>query len=158
MKIYYETSLINFKAWGGAVNTLNGLTFKQCNELEAMLEEYYPEGMSATQLNDILWFEEDWIAELLGFKNWEHLERANKGYNKITVKIYNIHWVVEEEGLLTEEGRARVAALPKECNIEIEDEEEIAKYLEDKEGYIENKLEEIDDYFSQDAFEFEEVE
>jgi hypothetical protein len=30
------------------------------------MEDLYPDGLSETQLNDILWFEEDWIFEMLG--------------------------------------------------------------------------------------------
>ena len=32
---------------------------------------------SDTEINDLFWFEEDFIAELLGFDNWEALERHN---------------------------------------------------------------------------------
>lgn len=79
MKIYTENSLENFEAWSGGADTLRTLTHEQCEELEAILEEAYPDGMSATQLNDILWFEYDWIAEMLGFEDWEALERYNNG-------------------------------------------------------------------------------
>lgn len=39
----------------------------------------YPDGMSETELNDLLWFEDDTIAEWLGFEDWEALERLNNG-------------------------------------------------------------------------------
>ena len=32
---------------------------------------------TATEINDLFWFEEDFIARLLGFDSWEALERYN---------------------------------------------------------------------------------
>jgi hypothetical protein len=75
MKITNEISLRNFKGWSGAVDTLNALTDEQKDELEANLEELWPDGMDETSLNDLLWFENDAIAEWLGFEDWEDLER-----------------------------------------------------------------------------------
>ena len=34
----------------------------------------YPEGIDETKLNDILWFEEDWIFESLGITDEEDAE------------------------------------------------------------------------------------
>ena len=69
MKISREMNLRNFEAWSGAKNTLNKLIeLDKCEELEAILEDIYPEGMDATQLNDILWFEDEWIYETLGIE------------------------------------------------------------------------------------------
>lgn len=79
MKIYSEISLEYFEAWSGGADTLYILTHEQCEQLENIIEEFYPDGMSETELNDLLWFEEDWIAEMLGFKDWEALERFNNG-------------------------------------------------------------------------------
>ena len=79
MKITKEVRLENFEAWSGGKDTLNELTSSECEQLESQLEELYPDGMDETQVNDILWFERDWIAECLGYKNWEHLERDHAG-------------------------------------------------------------------------------
>lgn len=79
MKLYCEKSLRDFEPWSGAVCRFNELTEEELDQLESMLEDLYPDGMDETQLNDILWFEEDWIAEQLGYKDWEHLERSHKG-------------------------------------------------------------------------------
>lgn len=79
MKIYNETSLENFEAWSGGADTLRTLTHDQCEQLENVIDEIYPDGLSATELNDILWFEDDTIAEWLGFEDWEALERFNNG-------------------------------------------------------------------------------
>lgn len=63
-------SLRNFEAWSGAKNTKaiiieNG----KVDDFEFLMEDLYPDGMTDTQLNDILWFEEDWICEMLGIGN-----------------------------------------------------------------------------------------
>ena len=71
MKITSEISLRNFKAWSGAKDTLNKLIeLDKCEELEFILEDLYPDGMTDTQLNDILWFEDEWIYETLGIEEY----------------------------------------------------------------------------------------
>lgn len=79
IKIIEEINLADFEAWSGGAYTLQVLTLDQCEELEAILDELYPDGMSDTELNDFLWFEDDYIAERLGFEDWEALERFNNG-------------------------------------------------------------------------------
>ena len=79
MKITYEISLRSFEGWSGAVDTLNTLTDEQKDNLETILEGLYPDGMDETSLNDFLRFENDEIAELVGFDDWEDLERENSG-------------------------------------------------------------------------------
>ena len=72
MIIKTETNLRNFEAWSGAIETKNlildvGLE----EEFEGLIEELYPNGLSDTELNDILWFDSDWILENLGIKEEE---------------------------------------------------------------------------------------
>lgn len=70
MKIYSETSLESFEAWSGAVDTLDRIrNAGKCDVLEAILEEQYPDGMTDTQLNDILWFEPEWCYEMCGMRS-----------------------------------------------------------------------------------------
>ena len=69
MKITSEMSLKNFKAWSGAKDTLNKLIeLDKCEDLEFILDDLYPNGLTETQLNDILWFEDEWIYETLGIE------------------------------------------------------------------------------------------
>lgn len=71
MKITSEMSLKNFKAWSGAKDTLNKLIeLDKCDDLEFILEDLYPDGLTETQLNDILWFEDEWIYETLGIEEY----------------------------------------------------------------------------------------
>ena len=68
MKTFNEnTTLLNFDAWSGAVDTKNRIIEEgKSEDFDFLIEELYPEGLSETQLIDILWFEEDWIFENLG--------------------------------------------------------------------------------------------
>ena len=72
MKITSEISLKNFKAWSGAKDTLNKLIeLDKCEDLEFILDDLYPDGLTDTQLNDILWFDDEWIYETLGIETEE---------------------------------------------------------------------------------------
>lgn len=72
MKIYSETSLENFEAWGDAIDTLDKVKeARKCDELEAILEDLYPDGMSETELNDLLRFEPKTVFDWLGIEEEE---------------------------------------------------------------------------------------
>lgn len=64
--------------WSGARHTVNKMTTSQIETIFYMLEELYPEGMTDTQLNDFFWFEDETIAEWLGFDSFEDLIEANE--------------------------------------------------------------------------------
>lgn len=66
MKLYTETDLHGFTAWSGAVEMQNKILAEgKADDFEALIDELYPDGLSETQLNDILWFEDEWLAEAL---------------------------------------------------------------------------------------------
>lgn len=70
MKLYIETSIKNFEAWSGAEDTLDRIIAEdKCEELEDILEELYPDGMSDTELNDLLWFDYETVFEWLGIRS-----------------------------------------------------------------------------------------
>lgn len=65
MKIYKE-GIDNYEPWGGAVARYEEIyNAGKLYELESLLEDAYPEGMSETDLNDFIWFEEDTWREWL---------------------------------------------------------------------------------------------
>lgn len=68
-----EMRLQDFEAWGGAKNTLKYLTTEEIDQLESCIVEMFPDGLTDTELNDFLWFEDDFIAELLGYDNFEEI-------------------------------------------------------------------------------------
>ena len=66
VKIYKET-VSEFTPWQGAVSTYDAIVEEnKLDDLDFLLEELYPEGISEGQLNDILWFERDWVYAQLG--------------------------------------------------------------------------------------------
>ena len=67
MKIITETSLFNFDAWSGAIDTQKRIINEGKEaEFEQLIEELYPDGLTDTELNDLLWFDDKWIYETLG--------------------------------------------------------------------------------------------
>ena len=73
MKIYSEKSLRGFEFWSGAADHAAHLTGEELDTIEAMLEETNEDGMSETEVNDFFWFDEDTIAEWLGYDDFEAL-------------------------------------------------------------------------------------
>lgn len=69
MKIYSEINIADFEAWSGAINTLDRIIAEdKCDELEAVLEDLYPDGISETELNDLLWFDDETVFGWLGIR------------------------------------------------------------------------------------------
>ena len=69
MKIISEKNLRDFNAWGGAIETKNLILDAGLEEeFEEIIEQCCPEGISDTNLNDILWFDRDWVLEILGIE------------------------------------------------------------------------------------------
>jgi len=65
-------TLRDFKAWSGAVDTQETiLNEDKGEEFDSLIEELYPDGIGQTQLNDLLWFDSDWLYEMLGIADEE---------------------------------------------------------------------------------------
>ena len=78
MKIYREMPLTEFEFWAGGKDTVEELTDSELEQIEQILEEIYPEGMSEFEVNDIFWFERDLIAEWLGYEDFDEIMRREK--------------------------------------------------------------------------------
>lgn len=66
MKVIKSYNIVDFEPWSGAVDTWN--TIKEQNKIEALeflLTDLYPNGIDETKLNDLLWFEDEWLNEML---------------------------------------------------------------------------------------------
>ena len=75
MKITYELDLNKFEFWQGAKDTFEIIyNANKVEDLEYLLEELYPNGMEETELNDLLWFEDEWLFESLGIEEEEEEE------------------------------------------------------------------------------------
>ena len=79
MRTYNDTRLVDFYAWSGGKETKDAIIEAgKADEFDSLIEELYPDGLSETQLNDILWFEEDWIFENLGMTEEEEEEEEEE--------------------------------------------------------------------------------
>lgn len=77
MTIKSDISLENFKAWSGGRNTLDRIINEgKCDELESMLEDLYPDGMTDTELNDLLWFDSNTVFEWLGIRTYDQIKEG----------------------------------------------------------------------------------
>ena len=124
MKITMELSLKDFNAWSGAVDTKNMIIDNdKVEEFDDLINELYPEGIDATQLNDLLWFEIDWILEQLGITEEEEEEEEETEVFKLIkghlIYICNTWCEVTKDNELIFEGSVKSGTTP----------EEIAKYL-----------------------------
>ena len=64
MKIVSDINIVDFKAWSGGKNTLDRVIKEgKCDVLESVLEDLYPNGMTDTQLNNLLWFNNETVYE-----------------------------------------------------------------------------------------------
>ena len=68
MKLY--TDLIHYQPWCGARETYALIEMNnKLDELDNLITELYPEGLSMTGLNDILWFDSEWVLGQLGIED-----------------------------------------------------------------------------------------
>lgn len=59
-----EISILNFDAWQGALSTKNKIIeLGLVDKFDSWIESVYPDGITSTELNDLLWFDPDSIFE-----------------------------------------------------------------------------------------------
>lgn len=79
MQYIVDESLRHFKFWSGARDTVSYLSEEDLDTIEQHLQECYPDGdITDTQINNIFWVEEDFIAKCLGFENWTQFLESKK--------------------------------------------------------------------------------
>ena len=105
MTITYELDLNRFEAWSGAKETLERIQREgKCAELENILEELYPDGMTETELNDLLWFEPETVYEWLGIRSEEQIKKEiEEAEAELEDKISDLEFDLDDD--LTEEER-----------------------------------------------------
>lgn len=82
MTITKEISLKDFVFWGGAAENTRYLTREDMEQLDEFFEDNdgtFSGTPTETDINDLFWFETDYIAELLGFENWDGLCEQREG-------------------------------------------------------------------------------
>lgn len=86
MKVTYEFDLSEFKAWSGGADTLEkirkfDLTHPGAmNAAQQYIEECLGDEATETQINDMLWFEDDFILEAIGYCTED--EEDDDGFEK----------------------------------------------------------------------------
>ena len=105
MRLYVEFDINNFEAWSGAKETLERIQREgKCAELENVLEELYPDGMTETELNDLLWFESESVYEWLGIRSEEQIKKEiEEAEAELEDKISDLEFDLDDN--LTEEER-----------------------------------------------------
>lgn len=64
-----------YTPWSGAINTYNTIEEAgKLEEFESLIDELYPDGIEEVTLNDILWFEPEFILESLGLSEEDEEE------------------------------------------------------------------------------------
>ena len=77
MKVIKEVcSAYDFDFWSGARDTVKYLSDDEVKTIFSMLEEIEPDGMDETAVNDFFWFEDDTIANWLGWDDFETIMNA----------------------------------------------------------------------------------
>lgn len=78
MEILTEQKLVDFEFWSGAKHNAFLLTYTELERVESMLEELYETPLTETDINDLFWFDFDFVCELLGITDEEIRERGNR--------------------------------------------------------------------------------
>ena len=105
MTITYELDLNSFQAWSGAKDTLDRIQREgKCSLLEQILEDTYPDGMTETELNDLLWFDSESVYEWLGIRSEEQIKREIKEAEEELEEVQsNLEDDLDDDELTTEE-------------------------------------------------------
>ena len=105
MRLYVEFDINNFEAWSGAKETLERIQREgKCAELENVLEELYPDGMTETELNDLLWFDSESVYEWLGIRSEAQIEKEiEEAEEEVEEKLSDLEFDLDDD--LTEEER-----------------------------------------------------
>ena len=105
MTITYELDLNSFEAWSGAKETLERIQREgKCGLLEQILEDTYPDGMTETELNDLLWFEPETVYEWLGIRSEEQIKKEiEEAEAELEEKLSDLEFDLDDD--LTEEER-----------------------------------------------------
>ena len=72
MKIYRDENLSNFEFWSGAVANAEEFTLEELDRIGEELEalDCEGDGYDETHINDLMWFEPEYLASLIGLE-WD---------------------------------------------------------------------------------------
>lgn len=80
MEYTVECRLHDFPFWAGAKDRVEYLTIGELDQLENLIADLFCDRLpSETEINDIFWFEEDLIANFLGYNSFDEImKRTNE--------------------------------------------------------------------------------
>ena len=84
MKVTYEFDLSEFKAWSGGAETLKKIRNFDLNHPGAMktaqqyIEDCLGDEATETQINDMLWFDDDAILDAIGYCDEDEEEEEDE--------------------------------------------------------------------------------
>lgn len=81
MRIYEEKNLPTFEFWGPAENNALRLTWAEMEQIEDVLSELYPDGIEATNLNDLFAYDFESVCEWIGLDAEEVYNREEESAN-----------------------------------------------------------------------------
>lgn len=67
MKYTVDQDLRNFDFWSGAADNAKELTTEELDQLDGILQDYFGEEVTDTDINDMFWFEFETIVHALGY-------------------------------------------------------------------------------------------
>ena len=105
MTITYKLDLNRFEAWSGAKETLERIQREgKCGLLEQILEDTYPDGMTETELNDLLWFDSEAVYDWLGIRSEGQIEKEIEEAEEELAEVQsNLEDDLDDDELTTEE-------------------------------------------------------
>lgn len=71
MIIITDKALKELEYWCGAKTITDNLTDEEFDIIEESLIELYPEGLTMTEINDLFWFDGDFICEMIGYDDFD---------------------------------------------------------------------------------------
>lgn len=75
MIIKHEMSLWDFEFWGVDDELLDMLDSTDWMSIESQLEAEYYDGIEEEELNDIFRYDEDFVAQMLGYEDYDEMKR-----------------------------------------------------------------------------------
>lgn len=157
------TDLADFEAWSGGEDTKEKIIEADLGEdFMTALEDHYPDGLTATELNDLLWVEEEWCYKLVGLnshgvesKSFDDLKWEIDDWIDSIIDDYNrengTNYTSEQLEIASNDFESSIDAWLEENQEDETDESELASRWIDDGGReeileaIEEKIEELDD-------------
>jgi hypothetical protein len=90
MTIIREMDFNNFEPWAGAISVYERIYSEgKMRALEAILDDLYPDGMTDTQLNDLLRFDSETVFEWLDIRSEETIKEELQEMEEELQQLYD---------------------------------------------------------------------